>query len=48
MQKYNKLWIALAGALAQGVILYFGQESPQATIVISLVTALGVYSKANK
>lgn len=47
-RKYNKLWVALAGAAVQGVGLYFGIDSVPYVMVVSTVTALGVYAAPNK
>lgn len=47
LSKYNKLWVALAGALVQGLGLYFGVDSVPYVITVSLLTAVGVYGVTN-
>lgn len=46
-KQYNKLWIAVLGASVSIASLYFGTEQ-WFTITINLLTALGVYTVANK
>lgn len=47
LSKYNKLWIALAGAGVQLVLTYFPTE-PWVPILIAFLTAVGVYQVPNK
>lgn len=47
IQKYNKLIVALVGALVQGIALYYG--SPEwLNLLIPFLTAAGVYQIPNK
>lgn len=46
MQKYNKLWIALAGAIITVLVDYFGNHELVAQL-IPFLTALGVYRTPN-
>ncbi len=47
LSKYNKLWIALAGAAVQLLTVYFPTE-PWVPIVIAFLTAVGVYTAKNQ
>lgn len=47
MQKYNKLIVALVGAAVAGLNVYY--NSPDwVTMLVPVLTALGVYQVANK
>lgn len=46
--RYNKLWVALAGALVVGLSSYFGPDAQWVQTVIAVLTALGVYAAPNK
>ena len=47
LTRYNKLWVALIGALVNILVAYFGGADWLNTTV-ALLTALGVYTVANK
>lgn len=45
--KYNKLWLALIGALVAFLIQFYGADNSIVTLVVGLLTALGVYAAPN-
>ena len=47
LAKYNKLWVALAGAAIQLVLIYFPTE-PWVPVLLAFATALGVRQVPNK
>lgn len=47
LSKYNKLWLALAGATVQLALAYFPTE-PWVPVLAAFLTALGVYQVENK
>lgn len=48
MQKYNKLWVALATAAVAGISNYFGADSLWVTLAVTVLGALGVYAVPNR
>lgn len=45
-KQYNKLWIALLGAIVTTLTVYFPSEQ-WVTMLVTFLTALGVYSVPN-
>lgn len=45
--KYNKLWVALVGAVVIIAIRHFGADNMYVLDLISLLTAAGVYQVPN-
>lgn len=49
LQRFNKFWIALAGALGQVILLFpNSQYSRISQVILGVLTALGVYAIPNK
>lgn len=48
MQAYNKLWVALTGAVGQFVTLSAGCTDLRIHGVVALLTAAGVFAVPNK
>jgi uncharacterized membrane protein len=46
-KQYNKLWIALLGAILTVLTVYL-PTSQWVTVLVTFVTALGVYAAPNK
>ena len=47
LAKYNKLWIALLGAVVNLLVVYFA-GAEWVNILVSFLTAIGVYSVRNE
>lgn len=47
MNKYSKLWVALAGALVAFLMNFYGASNAEVQLVIGILTALGVYGVPN-
>jgi len=45
--KYNKLWVALLGAVATVLLQFYG-TNPKVQMLVSVLTALGVYQAKNQ
>lgn len=48
LAKYNKLWVALIGAIVTFVGQYYGVNNEVYRVAVPLLTALGVYAVPNK
>jgi len=44
--QYNKLWVALIGAILTTLAVYFPSE-PWVTVLITFATAIGVFTAPN-
>ncbi len=47
LSRYNKLWVALVGAVVTALVTYYGKNQAVQSLV-PFLTAIGVYTTPNK